>query len=86
MWKYIITWCLVTVVSDPCPDLMKKDEFGRQSNISCAALHYHYETARDKADNFFETGVNWPVNEDRKKVIQRSIGENRPFLRYPDGI
>jgi hypothetical protein len=43
-----------------------------------------------KADNFFETGVNWPVNENRnsllKNDIQRSIRENRPFLRYPDGI
>jgi hypothetical protein len=33
-----------------------------------------------------ETGVNWPVNEDRKKDIQHSIEKNRPFLRYSDGI
>lgn len=44
MWKYIITWCLSIYVTDPCPDMFKKDEFDRMSMYySCDVLHGHYE-------------------------------------------
>ena len=32
MWKYIVTWCLVTAIQDPCPDAGKLDEFLGFSN------------------------------------------------------
>lgn len=42
---YIVTWCILTFVSDPCPDKLKVDEFGRSASpyISCAVLHGHTE-------------------------------------------
>jgi len=45
MWKYIVTWCIVNVVSDPCPNINKTDEFGRKGSgmISCAVFHHHLE-------------------------------------------
>lgn len=38
---YFVTWCLTTVVSIPCPDQPKPDEFGRfpSMGISCSVNH-----------------------------------------------
>ena len=45
MWKFIITWCVVTIATDPCPDANKVDEFGRGGSAInvCAVHHFHYE-------------------------------------------
>lgn len=47
MWIYIVTWCLKSYVSDPCPDYYpnRVDEFGREDHgrIGCNVLHGHLE-------------------------------------------
>lgn len=41
MYKYIITWVISTVVSEPCPDANRVDEFGIENNgyTTCAVFH-----------------------------------------------
>lgn len=69
MLKFIITWCVVTMVTDPCPDANKVDEFGRgvSGMTSCAVYHFHYEydcehtkifTDRDSAIVFYNKAKN----------------------------
>lgn len=51
--EYVITWVFISLVSAPCPDYNRKDQFGRQAtmyggNVSCAVMHLrqdsvHYE-------------------------------------------
>lgn len=63
---YIVTWLLANLVSDPCPDRNRTDEFGRDSNTFCAVLHAHYEYenhtrsffVRDSAFAFYERAKN----------------------------
>ena len=61
MWKYIVTFCLITWISDPCPDKIP----------GCLVIHSHaefdcghYKTFfdRDSAFNFYNEG-NKEVNE-----------------------
>ena len=42
---YFVSWCIVSMVSAPCPDKIKTDEFGRQSSsyTTCAVLHLREE-------------------------------------------
>lgn len=42
MIKYIISWCVINVIADPCPGL-GVDQFGRKSIYSCAVYHCHQE-------------------------------------------
>ena len=55
MWKFIVMWCLSTVVSDPCPDANKVDEFGRKSSpfTTCAVFHFHIEKDCNHSKEFF---------------------------------
>lgn len=41
MFKFIVTWMVVTIVPDSCPDAGKVDQFGRVVNrgYSCAVFH-----------------------------------------------
>ncbi len=62
MWKFIVTWVLLTTVQIPCPDANKTDEFGRTSNLSCAVYHCKIVstnkskefTDREKAFEFYK--------------------------------
>lgn len=65
MWKFIVTWCIQMMVTDPCPDAGKVDEFGRLENygIGCTVHHFHFENecgysieycAKDSALAFYE--------------------------------
>ena len=49
---FIISWCLAITVSDPCPNANNTDEFGRKSNYSCLAYHYHIEQDCDYEKTF----------------------------------
>ena len=42
MWKYIVTWCIMSTAPTPCPDAARVDEFGRIQNsyFSCAVAHF----------------------------------------------
>ena len=53
MWKYIVTWVLVTTTTVECPDANTVDEFGSKSNsiISCAVNHM--DTSRASKEKVF---------------------------------
>lgn len=53
MWEFIVTWCLVTMTVGSCPDALKKDEFGRYSNLGvCAIAHWETVTDCDHSKSF----------------------------------
>lgn len=58
--KYIVFWCIY--VSAPCP-MSKPDQWGRVSNVSCAALHWDKQkmnkefTDRTAAFDFYKRSL-----------------------------
>lgn len=46
MYKYIITWVVLSMQPVHCPDTNKSNEFGIKSNVSCAVNHI--ETVESK--------------------------------------
>lgn len=49
---YVVTWTLQLWVSDPCPDRVRVDEFGRGSFYGCIVDHGHYESGATLTRNF----------------------------------
>lgn len=80
MWKYIITWCVVNMVTDRCPDANKVDEFGRGGSVMsvCAVHHFHYEYDCGHAKVFY--------NADSAKAFYKRAKELEPEKYKVDTI
>jgi len=51
--KYIVIWCILNWVPDPCPIKSIPDEFGRINySMNCAVLHGHFEQGKPRTKEF----------------------------------
>jgi len=55
MYKYIISWIIVSIVSAPCPDANKTNEFGVTLNSYMSCLVYHTKTLQQPMQKQFDT-------------------------------
>jgi len=71
MYKYIVTWIVVSIQSAPCPDANRVSEFGTQnrSMISCAV--YHTQTFKEKKERVF-------YSKDSVNVFLKNIDNYKP--------
>ena len=71
MYKYIITWIVVSVQSAPCPNANRESEFEtkNRSMISCAV--YHTQTVKEKKSREF-------YSKDSANVFIKNINNYKP--------
>jgi len=71
MYKYIISWIVVSIQSAPCPDANRISEFGTQnrSMISCAV--YHAQTVKEKKERVF-------YSKDSVNIFLKNINNYKP--------
>lgn len=71
MYKYIITWIVVSIQSASCPDAISVSEFGtmNRSNISCAV--YHTQTVKENKERVFHS-------KDSANVFIKNINNYKP--------
>lgn len=71
MYKYIITWIVVSIQSAPCPDANKESEFGtkNRSMISCAV--YHTKTVKENKERVF-------YSKDSANIFMKNIRNYKP--------
>lgn len=71
MYKYIITWIVVSTQSAPCPDANRVSEFGIQNRsiISCAV--YHTQTVKENKSREF-------YSKDSTNVFIKNINNYKP--------
>jgi hypothetical protein len=55
MYKYLITWIVVSIQAASCPDVIKESEFGtlNRSPITCAV--YHVKEVRENKCKEFQS-------------------------------
>jgi hypothetical protein len=53
MYKYIITWIVVSIQSAPCPDANKRNEFGVMGNSNMTCAVYHFQEVKEKNSKAF---------------------------------
>jgi len=71
MYKYIITWVVVSIQSAPCPDALRVSEFGtkNRSMFSCAV--YHTQTVKEHKERVF-------YSKDSAQVFTKNIKGYKP--------
>lgn len=64
--RYIVFWCLMNWIPEPCPLQNQVDEFGREILYGCLVMHGHFEqgetqskvfTDRDSAFAFYKRAL-----------------------------
>jgi len=92
MWKFIITWCVITIVADPCNLRPYVDEFGISHDLckelSMVKVHATYDCNHWRVFNHRLEAVSF-YNEARKLTAGRDIQISRvrmdSVFTYPDG-
>lgn len=71
MYKYIITWIVVSIQSATCPDANRVSEFGTQNRsiISCAV--YHTQTVKENKERVF-------YSKDSVNIFMKNIRNYKP--------
>lgn len=71
MYKYIITWVVLSIQSAPCPGTTRLSEFGTQNRnmVSCAV--YHTQTIKENKARVF-------YSKDSAAVFTKNIRAYKP--------
>jgi hypothetical protein len=71
MYKYIITWIVVSIQSAPCPDARRVSEFGTMNRSSMSCAVYHTQTVKENKSREF-------YSKDSANVFMKNINNYKP--------